>query len=166
MAQRMQTKDILKQGHSARMIHLSRDPRKAMQEMMDIIDGLRGVLEEENQALKDADTKRFMAVQDKKIDAARQYQNGVEQMIERKEDMQKAPASLKVQLEKMRADFLALADENLHAIERMHKAMGRLSDRIMSTAKDEAAQTNKFSYGAHGKLEGSGKASIGVNESA
>lgn len=145
---------------------LSHDPKKAMQEMMDIIDQLRVVMREENEALKNTDTKAFIAIQDRKIEAARVYQDSVNQMIARKEDMKRAPEKMKVQLEAMRADFLTLAEENLEALERMRKGMARLSDRIMNLAKSEAAESQKFVYGAHGKLEGSGKASIGVNERA
>lgn len=145
---------------------LSKDPKKAMQEMMDIIDTLRGVMLEESTALKNTDTKAFIAIQDKKIEAARVYQDGVNQMIARKADMKKAPEALKVQLETMRADFLTIAEENLEELERMRKGMARLSDRIMNLAKSEAVESQKFVYGAHGKLEGSGKASIGVNERA
>ncbi len=145
---------------------LSHDPKKAMQEMMEIIDQLRGIMQAENEALNNTDTKTFIAIQDRKIEAARVYQDGVNQMITRKDDMKKAPEKMKLQLEAMRADFLTLAEENLEALERMRKGMSRLSDRIMNLAKSEAAESQKFVYGAHGKLEGSGKASIGVNERA
>ncbi|MEM6781741.1 MAG: flagellar protein FlgN [Pseudomonadota bacterium] len=145
---------------------LSKDPKKAMQEMMEIIDNLRGIMASENEALNNADTKAFIAIQDEKIQAARVYQDGINQMIARKEDMRKAPESMKAQLEDMRTDFLKLADENLEALERMRKGMSRLSDRIMNLAKSEASKSQKFVYGSHGKLEGSGKASIGVNERA
>ena len=50
---------------------LSRNPNKAMQEMMFTIDRLRSSLIEETAALKDTDTQTFMSLQDKKLDVAR-----------------------------------------------------------------------------------------------
>lgn len=148
------------------VVTLNKDPKKAMQEMMDIIDNLRGIMQAENEALNSTDTKAFIAIQDDKIAAARVYQSGVNQMITRKQEMKTAPAAMKSKLEEKRSDFLVLAEENLQALERMRKGMSRLSDRIMNIAKSEAEKSQKFVYGAHGKLEGTGKASIGVNERA
>ena len=145
---------------------LHREPKKAMQEMMDIISALRSVMQEENQALKNVDTQRFLAVQDKKIEQAKLYQSGVHQMMARKDEMKGAPKALHQRLEVMREDFLMLAEENMGAMERMRKGMARMSERIMTIAKTEAEKAQKFAYGYHGKLEGSGKASIGVDERA
>ncbi|HPF79224.1 MAG TPA: hypothetical protein PLF01_08045, partial [Alphaproteobacteria bacterium] len=65
----MQTdnKTITKAPEAPRYV-LSTDPNKAMQEMMLTIDRLRASLIEETAALKDADTKTFLSLQDKKLD--------------------------------------------------------------------------------------------------
>lgn len=162
MALRQQTPSNTK-GASA---VLSRDPRKAMQEIMDIIDSLRLVMDAETAALKETDTGTFIRLQDDKIAAARKYQEGVTQMLARKEEMKGAPQALKDMLAQKREEFSQTADSNLDAIARMRKGMERLSNRIMQTAKREAEDARKFAYGAHGKLEGSGKASLGINERA
>lgn len=152
--------------HETPALTLSREPKKAMQEMMDIITALRSVMQEENEALKNVDTERFLAVQDKKIEQAKLYQNGVHQMMARKDEMKGAPKALHQKLEMMREEFLTLAEENMSALERMRKGMARMSERIITVAKIEAEKAQKFAYGYHGKLEGSGKASIGVDERA
>ena len=145
---------------------LSKEPQKAMQEMMQIIDSLRTTMMEETEAVRENDTKAFIRLQDKKMEAATHYQDGVSQMIARKDEMRTAPESMKEQLAKMREEFMDIAKENMQMLERMRNGMQRLSDRIMKAAKKEAENSQKFVYGAHGKLEGSGKASIGVNERA
>lgn len=145
---------------------LNKDPRKAMQEMMDIIDGLKSTMHEETEAVRQSDIKLFAALQEKKMVAATLYQDGVNQMIARKEEMKAVPTPLKEQLAAKRTDFMHVARENMRMLERMRTSMQRLSDRIMRAAKAEVESTTKFVYGAHGKLEGSGKASLGINERA
>ena len=147
-------------------IVLSQEPKKAVLEMIQIISNLSSTMQKETKAVLDNDQKAFIALQDEKVLAASHYKDGVSQLIARKEEMRKVPQSLKDQLEALRSEFLEIAKDNLRALERMRNGMQRLSDRIMSAAKKEAENAQKFVYGAHGKLEGSGKASIGVNESA
>jgi len=147
-------------------IQLSKEPEKAMQEMMDIIDTLRGVMVQETEALKQARTNIVMEIQDAKMAAAQDYQDGIFQLMARKDEMKSVSPTVKNRLEKTRLEFKEIAETNKEALERMRKGLGRLSDRIMSSAKQEAEKSQKFVYGHHGKLEGSGKASMGVNESA
>ena len=145
---------------------LSRHPQRAMQEMMQIIDALKSVMDAETAALRETNTGKFIALQEDKLQAARNYQEGVSQMIARKEEMKTVPEGMKRILEQKRAEFSVTAENNMEALGRMRKGMERLSNRIMQTAKKEAEDSRKFAYGAHGKLEGSGKATLGVNERA
>lgn len=145
---------------------LSGDPNKAMQQMMETIDRLRDVYVEENEALQSADTKKFLRLQDKKIAAARNYQSGAEQMLERKSDLQHIDNALKQQLVHKQEEFSGIIAENLKALDRIRKGVQRLNDRIMNSAR-EAAQTKNVNYSAKGKLNKNERpVSIGLSESA
>lgn len=145
---------------------LPKNANKAMQEMMDVIDRLRISLVEETAALKDADTKTFLSLQDKKIEVARDYMEGITQMISRKEEMKKADPTLINKLEEMRTDFSEIAFENHAALDRMRYGMKRLGERIMEAARDTAKREDQIIYGANGHMKTGSKATIGVNESA
>ncbi len=147
-------------------LKLSRDPNKAMQEMMFTIDRLRGVLVEETTALNDADTKRFMDMQDQKLDIARDYLEGMDQLIARKDEIKQADKTIIKRLEDVREDFGKTAHENHAAISRMKNGMKRLGDRIMETAREAAKKEQQFVYGANGCLQNATGGTIGVSESA
>lgn len=145
---------------------LSKDPNKAMEEMMRTIDQLRGSLVEETAALKEADTTTFMHLQDKKLDVARDYLEGMGQMLARKDEIKQADPKLIERLEKMRSEFAEIAHENRAALERMKNGMKRLGDRIMETAREAARKEKQIIYGSSGQMQSGLKATIGVNESA
>ena len=147
---------------------LSASPEKAMNEMMETIDALRGVYIEENKALEDVDTKAFMALQDRKLETAKLYQQGVEEIIKRKDEMRRVDPSLKRRLERMQADFSELATENKDALERMQRTMDRLNDTIRKAAKEAVNKHQATSYGECGLLQSTEKrkVSTGVSETA
>ncbi len=147
-------------------LKLSRDPNKAMQEMMFTIDRLRTTLIEETNALKDADTQSFMLMQDQKLDVARDYLDGMHQLIARKDELKTADESLKVNLENMRIEFSDIAHDNYAALNRMKNGMKRLGDRIMEAARETARKEKQFVYGPTGYLQDNTGGTIGVNESA
>lgn len=145
---------------------LPSNPNKAMQEMMTTIDKLRLTMVEETNVLKDADTKTFLAMQDKKIDVARDYLEGMTQLIARKEELKKADPALTQRLEKMRLQFAETVHDNHAALARMQNGMKRLGERIMETAREAARRQEQIVYGANGHMLSGSKATIGVNESA
>lgn len=145
---------------------LPRDPNKAMQEVMFTIERLRSALLEETAALKDADTKTFLSLQDNKVDIARDYLEGMSQLIARKDELKTADENIKKKLEEMRNDFANIAHENHAALSRMKNGMKRLGDRIMEAARDTARKQKQFSYSANGCLQNSTNGTIGVSESA
>lgn len=147
-------------------LRLSRDPNKAMQEMMFTIDRLRTSLLQETSALKDADTQSFLAMQDNKLDIARDYLEGMNQLISRKDELKNADEQLKDRLEEMRIDFGNIAHDNHAALSRMKNGMKRLGDRIMEAARETARKEKQFVYGANGHLQESTSGTIGINESA
>lgn len=145
---------------------LPSNPNKAMQEMMGIIDRLRHTLIEETDALKETDTQAFMALQDNKLDVARDYLDGMSQMLSRKEELKNADPSLKDRLEKMRVEFSDTAHENHAALGRMRNGMKRLGEHIMDKAREAAKKEEQLIYGSTGHMQSSLKATMGVNESA
>lgn len=145
---------------------LPKDPNKAMQEMMTTIDALRHSLVEETNALKEADTQTFMSLQDSKLAVARKYVEGMNQLLERKDELRDADPTLKGRLEKMRGEFSQTAKENHAALERMKNGMKRLGERIMETAREAARKEDELVYGANGHMRRGLKSTIGINESA
>ncbi len=147
---------------------LNADPNKAMQEMMDMIDHMRGVYENETEALERFDAKGFLAVQEDKLQATNAYRAGVEDIIRRKAEMRNADANLKRQIERMQNDFAELSVKNQSALKQMQKTMERLGETVQKVAKDAVNKQNAFSYGDSGRLNANDKkrVSIGVSETA
>ncbi len=146
---------------------LSSDPNRAMQEMMQAIDALRAVYVEENAALGRADGRAFMAVQEKKILVARQYQRGAAQILERKEDIaKKLDPRLRHALQKKEQEFAVVSRQNLENLDRMRRGTQRLSERIVQATRD-MVRKDTHCYGARGHLEPNERAvSVRLNESA
>lgn len=159
----MATNEVIKETPK---LKLSKKPNLAIQEMMGTIDNLRASLIAETAALKDADTQTFLMLQDKKIDVARHYMDGITQLLARKEELQKADPSLKARLEKMRIEFSDTAHDNHAALMRMKNGMKRLGERIMENARIEAKKQEQLVYGASGRMLSGSKASMGISESA
>ncbi len=136
---------------------LSRDPNRAMQDMMDTIDSLRVVYEQETEALLNADTKGFLAVQDEKFRRAKAYQTGVEELLARKDEMKDVNIELKKKLEKMQKDFSELSRSNMIALERMQRTMERLNGTIRSAVKEAVKQERGVSYNQIGRLDDGGQ---------
>jgi len=145
---------------------LPKDPNRAMQEMMSTIDNLRGALVEETNALKEADTKTFLSLQDQKLSVAREYLDSMAQLLARKDELQKADPLLKNKLEAMRTEFSETAHENHAALERMKNGMKRLGERIMEKARDAAKKEEELIYGSSGRMYSGIRASVGVSETA
>jgi hypothetical protein len=152
--------------NEARDFVLSHDPHRAILEMMQTIDALRGVMIQETAALDKSDTDGFFSLQDQKLMIARDYQSGMSQLLARKDEIRTADPTLKARLEAMQKTFHATAVENRQSIDRMRKGMERLGDRIMRFARKAAEKETRLVYGATGQMQAGGKASMGINESA
>ena len=132
---------------------LSSDPGIAMQEMMDTIDTLRAVYVRETDALVVADTKAFLALQEEKLEAARAYQETVQEFLTRKEEMKNVNPLMKKQLEDMQSEFSSLAKKNMDALQSMQRSVERLGSTIRNAAKDSAQKERAVSYGEGGRLQ-------------
>lgn len=158
-----QNTESRKQAH-----FLSQDPERAMQEMMESINTLRGVYQQETEALITVNTQAFLDLQTQKLEAARAYQRGIEDILERREEMQTINPLTKKRLMEMQKDFSTLSQQNMEALKRMQRTMDRLSQTIRKAAKDAAHKQRAFSYGESGTLQGDDKkiVSTGISETA
>ena len=82
-----------------------RDPNAALQEIIKTIDVLRDVYVRETAALNEADAKKFIALQETKLLAARKYQEIIDHILSRKEEIKTANPALKRKLNEMQKDF-------------------------------------------------------------
>lgn len=147
---------------------LSLYPAKAMQEMMSTIDALRNIYIRETEALDGADTKTFLSMQDEKLEAARNYQSRIQQMLSRKDEMRKADPSLRRRLQEMQNDFSQLARKNAESLKRMDRCVERLGNTIRRAAKEEARKQRSFSYDATGSMRHTERKAVstGLSETA
>lgn len=153
-------------NNAAEAFILSRDPHKAMQEMMETIDALRSVYREENDILARSDARGFMRLQDRKIEMVRKYQSGVQQIVERQDEFRKADPALRARLVEAHEDFNILAGQNMKGLQRLERGVKLLGERIISAARDSATK-DAVNYGIRGKLNAyKGPLTIGVSESA
>lgn len=145
---------------------LSKDPAKAMQQMMDTIDTLREIYSAENKALETADTESFVALQQRKIETAYQYRAGSQQIISRKDEIKKLDPSLRKKFIQKQQDFSLLANENIKALNRMKDGLNQLNERILQAAR-KAALRQSLHYGENGTIgEDSRGTAPSLNESA
>lgn len=133
-------------------MRLPRNPKRAIQEMMDIIDGLRNIYELETSALDKSDVKAFMAMQDEKIAMASRYQYGIAQMIHRKEEIKQIDPDLKDRLKAMQNEFVELADRNMEALDKMNRCVNRLNGTLRDAAKETIKKERAFSYNELGSM--------------
>lgn len=148
---------------------LSRNPAKAASEMTEIIMDMQKIYEHETEALMEADTRRFNELQEKKLIAARRYQEGISQMIARKNEMQGIDPAIKNKLKDLQKDFADISQKNMEALGRMKRCTERLGNIIRTAAKDAAKKDRGVTYGETGKMSGSTvkrAVSMGVSETA
>lgn len=154
------------QADQAREFILSKDPKKAMGEMIETLDALHNVYIKENETLKKADTRRFLELQTQKIQIAKNYQSGTRQLLERKADFVNTSPEFKRKLLEKQDKFNEITATNLELLGRVKKSVVRLNDRIMDGVRKEA-QKESVNYQKTGKLDRNERPlSIGINESA
>jgi hypothetical protein len=147
---------------------LSPNPKTALLEMIEIIGRLQDVYARETEALKASDIRSFMKIQQDKLTAARHYETGIAQILDRKQEIKTVDAALKVRLSEMQASFSKLAKENKRALERMQRTTNRLGEAIRDAAKTAIQGRLATSYTAGGKLHDHkrGNMSVGIQETA
>jgi hypothetical protein len=144
---------------------LSRDPNKAMQEMMQVIDALRTLYVSENEALFAADTKKFLSLQPEKQKIADNYSAAAQQIVARSAEFKAASPTLRAKLKQEQEEFSRLADANIEGIERLQRGAKRFQGRIISAARDAVRKEHSV-YTARGTMGESRRAvAMSIRES-
>lgn len=131
---------------------LSSDPDQALTQMVEAIQTLKDIYARETEALENSNTEVFLGLQDEKFMAAQNYQDGIAQIIARKDDMKTASAPLKNTLRKLQEEFSPLFQRNLEALERMNKTAIRIGEKIRRAAMTEANKYRTLSYTENGHV--------------
>lgn len=131
---------------------LPADPDRALEQMILSIQHLKDIYVRETNALENADSKAFMAMQEEKFIAAQNYQDGIQQLLARKDEMQSASPVLKASLRGLQQDFSNLFERNIDALDRMSKTMLRLGEKLRGAAMDEANKYRTLSYSETGHV--------------
>jgi hypothetical protein len=147
---------------------LPASPQKAAGEMMRVIDDLKKIYELETEALEKHNVKTFMRIQDNKLSAARRYEQGIAQMLERRDEMRSLDRKVKDSLQTAQREFSGLVEKNRLALTRMQRSTGRLVDVIRSAAKEAVEKDSATSYGECGTLTSRQRKSmsVGITETA
>lgn len=147
---------------------LSGDPSMAVQELLERIDAMRDVYARENDALSDADTQRFLVLQDEKLKIARFYQYGVDEILQRRSELQNVNPALKKKLATVQKEFHDLAEQNKKALQRMSEGITKLSDKIRNAAMETAKKKRIVNYSETGEIrdQRSPVVTTGVSETA
>lgn len=155
---------------SSQIYTLPEKPEAAAKAVMETIELLRDIYARENQALDNADTPGFLALQDKKLKAARRYQIQMSQLLKRKEELKALPSAFKQKIEETQAEFAALSQKNMEAVRRMQRSVDRLGRLMRRAAIDAAKDSRAVGYNETGSAEdGDDRKSVStgsINETA
>ena len=160
-----------KNGREPHMVYgmrLPHDPKRAVKEMITLMERLKTFYERETLALKNADIQGFLSMQDEKMALARFCQDGAAQILARKAEMRDVDVSLKKKLRDLQNEFQSLCAKNLKEIGRMKRVSSRLSHTIQRVARTELEKENTINYAHDGQVFGRENAglSIGLNQTA
>ena len=146
---------------------LSADINEALREMISVSMQINELYEKETAFLKDNDTRGFVSLQESKIRLAHAYQAGSKELIQRKNELVHADATLKQKLKDLRNDFIKIGAENETVLAKVHKNVKRLSDRILNMARDAAQKAQVRGYNASGATTQAQKSvAVSVSEEA
>lgn len=148
---------------------LPSDSTGALQKAISIIENLKSVYLEETKLLESNDSRSFLALQEKKVEAARFYQLAISQLIDRKEEIKNASPSLRQKLQELQLEFSVLSKRNMEALDRMHRCSEKLGETIRNAAIRSVQQKRSYSYGENGILNSAAQTrriTSGISETA
>lgn len=146
---------------------LSADINEALKEMISVSMQINELYSKETVFLKETNTKGFMSLQDEKIRLAYAYQAGSKELIARKKELIHADASLKQKLKDLRNEFVRIGSENETILNKVHKNVKRLSDRILNVARDAAQKAQVRGYNSSGATTQAQKSvAVSISEEA
>ena len=153
--------------HTNQIEPLPIDTNAALLEVTHTIKKLGGIYVEETEALNNVDNQRFAELQEKKLIIAREYQNNMGQMLERKEEVSKTSPSMKKKLQEMHEEFQEISRKNMEALARMQRCTEKLGNTLRSAAIRDAHKQSGYSYGDNGAISSANSkkpVSSGVSE--
>lgn len=148
---------------------LPKDTNTALRTVMGTVKKLGALYEEETKALHASKTNDFLEIQKKKIIIARDYENGMTQIMARQKELKTADPAVKNKLKAMYAEFQEISNRNMQAIERMQRCTERLGNTIRNAAIKSAQSQRAYSYGDNGALTNAAQRKIvssGLSETA
>jgi hypothetical protein len=129
---------------------------------------LISLYEFENILLQQADSKKFLILQDQKITLSMRYESVMKDLLGAGSELRDLiPAPLKNTIQQLRVQMANIADQNLKALDRMQKTTDKMNDLILLAVRHAASSPNP-AYNASGTLYQSmpKTVSVGVRTSA
>lgn len=147
---------------------LANNPSEAMQEMLEIIDNLHGILDKETKALETSDTQTFIGLQEKKYLAALAYRDGTRQISERKKEFSDMSNELRERFKIRKANFGLCMEKNEKRLRTSRRVLRKLSERLTKCALNQRNKAGNICYTADGTISAGSEKSLstGINESA
>lgn len=144
------------------------DPATAIRPLAETTQALRVTVEEETAALRRSDFVAFARIQTAKMERMKHWHEAVIAFQKRRDELSGISADLRTRLEALRAGLSKAFEENLAAIERANRSVGRLHGRIMSIARREVEDRNRVTYSKTGGAGGNRRkaVSMGIIETA
>lgn len=129
---------------------LPEDTDRAMTSVISYIDDLQSVIEQETESLEASDTRGFLALQDKKMAAAQLYQQGLTEIIARKDELKSHSPAKRKTLKDKQIKFQNIMNRNVEALDRMKRSSERLGNLIIKAARDHAKEQQRVAYNNQG----------------
>ncbi|MDH5722210.1 MAG: hypothetical protein OEY94_02675 [Alphaproteobacteria bacterium] len=147
---------------------LPQNTNAALQEVMNAILGLQKIYEFENEALMAADTKKFLEIQDDKLQAATTYQSYMAQILGRKDELANLDPHIKEKFKSIQKEFSELSDRNLVAIQRMQRCTEMVGETLRNAAIRSVKSQRGFNYAENGSFVDNKKRGLssGLSETA
>jgi hypothetical protein len=146
----------------------AKEPAKAplklqVQEILAVMAAFTNLLVKETAALRKADFKSVDALQaDKKL-FAKQYQDKVNALAERREELAGLDLPTREKLMKQRVHFNTVLDENMRALELAQNSTKRLVNRILEVARTAITDEKQTNYSQAGKAVAYKSASMSLS---
>ncbi len=147
---------------------LSDSPEKTLTALMEIMESLKVIYADEQNAAKALDIETFMKLQERKQILAHKYQQYFFALSASKDPIENLDDALKEKLRKTHGEFTRLSEENLKILASMKLATGQLRHRILDMAKRHLIKEQNAGYASNGESNGSEKRKISsaLNETA
>ncbi|MCK5556156.1 MAG: hypothetical protein KAI76_07960, partial [Alphaproteobacteria bacterium] len=134
-----------------------------VQETLIVISAFSNLLVKETKALKKANFKTIKTLQaDKKL-LAKQYHANITALSARREELQEIDLALREKLNKERASFSVILEENLQALDLAQNSTKRLVNRILEAARHAVTEERQTNYSNDGKAMAYKSASLSLS---